>query len=422
MDQLYNPLKLSVYRPLFHRKRVLIIGGGAVGSNVAENIAKMGSSLDIIDFDRFSLENAAKHSCLVRTPEDVGRNKAECVSARVQPLLEEGCTSNGIDTDLCMLGPEAIAEYDAVILCVDNFAAKILFNQLWLQIPADRRPVVIMDGTNNETAQSVMLDGKRFCLRCITDESWLKDSAVRTSCSGPQIRQIDGVPEIIRTSGVASSIAANLSCEQFRAWVIGDESAMNCRLTYTAYPNLELSVSRPFAKPHCPDCGAAPPSEPRWLPGTVLKTTLRSALAQIRDALGTDAFEIAVHPLNYKNIMYSGFITEDVCHVCGKPIPVMKHEGRTFLEDLVCESCRQEGRTPHYDTAFLSSNILYAFTADTSQEIQDMTLFDLGYPLGAHIEVIQRNQALDFLDGDKIVKTKFAFRDDGRQMHLIRKL
>ena len=86
MDLIYNPLKLSVYRPLFLSKKVLIIGGGAVGSNVAEAIAKMGANPDVIDFDRFSMENAAKHSCLVRTPEDVGRNKAECVSARVKPL------------------------------------------------------------------------------------------------------------------------------------------------------------------------------------------------------------------------------------------------------------------------------------------------------------------------------------------------
>ena len=89
-DRLYNPLKLSAYRPLFGGKRVLICGAGAVGSNVAEALVKMGCSLDLLDFDNFTLENAAKHSCLVRTPEDVGQNKARCVARRVQPFLEEG--------------------------------------------------------------------------------------------------------------------------------------------------------------------------------------------------------------------------------------------------------------------------------------------------------------------------------------------
>lgn len=422
MNQMYNPLKLSVYRPMFRSKKVLIIGGGAVGSNVAENVAKMGSSLDILDFDRFSLENASKHSCLVRTPEDVGRNKAECVSARVQPLLEEGCSSNGIDADLCMIGPEAIAEYDVVILSVDNYAAKLLFNRLWKQIPEERRPIVIMDGTYNEMAQSVMLDGRDFCLHCLIDEAWTRDAALRTSCAGPQIRQIEGVPTIVRTSGVASSIAANLSSEQFRAWVIGDSHAMNHRLVYTAYPNLDLRTTKPVRGQHCPDCGITAPEKLVWLPGTVLSTTLDSALSLIRDTLGTEDFEVAVHPLFYKNIMHSGFITGDVCHVCGKPISVMKHEGRTFLTDLVCDDCRQAGGSPRYDTAFEPGTVLYAFTAQCSEEIRKKTLFELGYPLGAHIQVIQRNHAMDALDEGKIVRTMIAFREDPQQMHTVQKL
>ena len=73
----YNALKLSEYRPLFHALRVLIIGAGAVGTHLMEKFAKMGLSPDAMDFDFFTLENAAKHSCLVRTPEDAGRNKAE---------------------------------------------------------------------------------------------------------------------------------------------------------------------------------------------------------------------------------------------------------------------------------------------------------------------------------------------------------
>ena len=51
-----------------------------------------------------------------------------------------------------------------------------------------------------------------------------------------------------------------------------------------------------------------------------------------------------------------------------------------------------------------------------------MTLYDLGYPLGAHIEVIRRNGALDFLDAGKIIRTVFAFDGDHLKMHEIHKL
>ena len=134
-----------------------------------------------MDFDVFTLENAAKHSCLVRTTDDASRNKAVCVSERVQPLLDDGCASNGVNGDLCRLGPEAFADYDYVVAAVDNFDAKVLLNEQIRQLPDDRRPVVIMDGTHDEMAQSVILDNREFCLRCLIDESWMKDSSVRTS-------------------------------------------------------------------------------------------------------------------------------------------------------------------------------------------------------------------------------------------------
>ncbi len=422
MNSIYNPLKLSVYRHLFRDKKVLIIGGGAVGSYVGENVTKMGSSVSLADFDTFTLENAAKHSGIVRTPEDAGKNKAVCVAERVRPLLEEGCISHGVDTDLCMLGPEVIAAYDVVILCVDNFAAKALFNELYMAIPAERRPIVIMDGTHDEMAQSVILDGKDFCVRCLLDEKWLKDGAVRTSCSGPQIREIDGEPEIVRTSGLASSIAASLSAEQYRAAVIGAEGVMNSRITYTAYPHLELSVSHPMRKRDCPGCQIKPPDMICPLSGSVLNLTLDGALKQIQEILGTEEFEVAVHALYYKNIVYSGFIVTDVCHACGRPISVMKHEGRTFLEDLRCAPCKEEGKHARYDVDFPPGSVEHAFTMHSMPALKAMTLFDLGYPLGAHIRVIQRNGALDFLDEGKITTSVFTCMDDPAQFYSVEKL
>lgn len=423
MDHLYNPLKLSVYRSLFREKSVLILGGGAVGSHEAEYAVKMGfGRVDILDFDTFTLENAAKHSALVRTPEDVGRNKAQCVSDRLLPLLDEGGATNGIAADLCLIGPEAVAAYDFAVLCLDNFAAKMLFNELWLQIPRERRPIVIMDGTHDEMAQSVMLDGKEFCLRCLVDESWLETSAVRTSCSGPQVRRIDGEDAIVRTSNLASSLAAILSAEQLRAAVLGAPDAMNRRLTYTAYPHLELSAAHPMKKRGCPDCAIEPPHDIRFLSGSVLDVTLGEAFRAVAASLKTEAFELAVHRLNYKNIVYSGYIAEAVCPSCGKPVAVKKHEGRTFHSDLFCGECRAAKRPPQESTAHEEGRILRAFTPETCGDLLGETLFSLGYPLGAHLEVIERNGALDFLDEGKIRTTVFAFEGDAEKMHTVRSL
>ena len=88
MKGIYNPKKLTTDRERFHKIRVLNIGAGAVGSAAVEHEAKLCLSLDVIDDDRFEPDNAAKRSCLVRTPEDDGSNKALCLGHRVQPLLD----------------------------------------------------------------------------------------------------------------------------------------------------------------------------------------------------------------------------------------------------------------------------------------------------------------------------------------------
>lgn len=417
---IYNPMKLSEYRPLFHHVRVLIIGAGAVGTHLMEFFAKMGVSPDALDFDRFTLENAAKHSCLIRTPEDAGRNKAECTSKRVQSLLDDECTSNGVEGDLCLIGPEAFSDYNYVVAAVDNYDAKILLNELIRQLPRERRPVVIMDGTYDELAQSVILDNTEFCLRCLIDESWMKDSSIRTSCTGPQIRQIEGVSEVVRTSNLASSMAAHLSAEQLRASVIGLNNVMNCRLTYTAYPHLEMSVSHPMKKQNCPGCAIRPPKELRWLHGSVMEIRLKDAFSQITDALGSADFEISVHRLNYRKIVHSGFIVTDTCRCCGKPINVMRHEGRVFPNDLLCEDCCALEKHTFMQDRVAHATVLHAFTQNCDDAVQNKTLYDLGYPLGAHIEVIQRNGALDFLDEEKVIKTVFAYDGDHLKMHEIR--
>ena len=339
------------------------------------------------------------------------------------PCSTRGCTSNGIDADLCLLGPEAFADYDLVALALDNYDAKILFNELVMQLENSRRPVVIMAGTREETAQSVILDGREFCLRCLIEESWLRDSSVRTSCGSPQIRMIDGVPEIIRTSNLASSMAAHLSAEQMRAFVTGIDGVLNRRLAYTAYPGLGISESRPMRKRGCPGCCILPPRELRWLPGSVLETTLEDMFSAVRQDQGTDDFEILVHQLHYRKLTHAEFILTDTCPVCGRGIRVMKHSGRTFPEDLLCPECRKGEEPAAADSVPGAGRYVNVFTpASTGEEIRKMTLFELGYPLGAHIQIIIRNGAFDFLDEGKIFYMTYAFDQDALRMHSIQSL
>ena len=62
-----------------------------------------------------------------------------------------------------------------------------------------------------------------------------------------------------------------------------------------------------------------------------------------------------------------------------------------------------------------------AFSEHTDVEIQKKTLYQLGFPLGAHLEVYQRSGGIDILD-QNITKRIFCFDRDHGQMHTIHKL
>ena len=149
--------------------------------------------------------------------------------------------------------------------------------------------------------------------------------------------------------------------------------------------------------------------------------TLGEALEQLREALGTDDFELMAHRLSLPGAMFTGFITDGVCHCCGEPIRVMRHEGRTSLSDLRCPDCTAKGLPAQIGERFTGEKMVYGFSSASEAELKALTLFELGYPLGAHIDVLQRGDALDITDAC-VTKTVFAFDGDHEQMHRVTRL
>lgn len=393
-NQMFNLMKLPEYIPLFKEKRVAILGVGAVGSYLSEILAMMGvGEIWCFDFDKFESENLAKCSGMIDPKNDVGRFKAQAVAERTQERMIDGGKCHGIHADLRCYGPMAFAGFDILFIALDNYAAKELVNQNFLQLPKAQQPVLGMAGTSGESAVAVLLDGKEFCLRCLFDESWLENSDVRTSCAGPQYMQIEGVDTVVRTSGLASLIAAAMLAEKFRAWTLGDPNVMNTRTTYTPYPNLELLDTAPMRKRNCPDCHSfEPPETIRLLLGSVLDLTLEETLRQISATLGREEYELQVHLMRFKELSYGGFITNEFCHHCGKPVPVYAHESRIHFEDILCAACAAEDNSAYYNPERPVGEVIRYFTPkEKDDKLRGMTLYDLGYPVGAYLYVTCRN-------------------------------
>lgn len=397
-NTMFNLMKLPEYVPLFKSKRVAILGVGAVGSYLSEILAMMGvGEIWCFDFDKFERENLAKCSGMIDPARDMGRSKAQVVAERTQERMLEGGKSHGIHADIRAYGPLAFAGFNALFIALDNYAAKELVNQHFLQIPQNQRPVLGMAGTSGESATAVLLDGKEFCLRCLFDESWLENSDARTSCSGPQYMQIDGANHVIRTSGLASLVAAAILAEKFRAWTLGDHKVMNTRTTYTSYPNLELLDTVPLRKHNCPDCQSfGPPPSIRSLMGSVLDLSLREALRQISATLERNDYMLQVHLMEFKELAYGGFIIDEFCHHCGKPVSVYAHESRIHFEDILCDACIIANNSAYYNPDRPVGDVIRYFTPNIKDDtLLNMTLYDLGYPVGSYLYVVCRNATGD---------------------------
>lgn len=402
MSNLYNPLKLSEHREKFGSLHLLVVGAGAVGTTFCECACKMGiGQVVILDPDSFTLENAAKHGCIVRTPEDVGKNKALTVAERMKPLLDDGCTAHGIAGELRALGPRVLAQFDVVVCLVDNYDAKFLLSQLVHRLPPEARPMLLMAGTYHESASSVLLDGHGPCLRCLLDESWRKVGSIHHSCTGVHYMEEEetSAPVIVRTSHLASAVAAHLAAEQLRAAVLGDKTVLNKRLSYTASPALSLDLYTPLRKKHCPDCAMESDPEPVLLPGSVLDTTVDQTVKQLSQQENAPV-ELLVYASDPSRS--DRFVEQSVCHCCGKPIRVMKPESRLRLSDLRCDACREAGRTAFDSVEFDGGSehrILRAFSAESSAECKALTLYEAGYPLGAYLQYLVRK------DGELSIRT-----------------
>lgn len=396
-----RPDKLPVYQSKFGVRKAVIIGSGAVGTYEAAQLAQLGvGRITTIDMDYFSADNAAKHSPLIRTPEDIGRSKALATAERLGVLMIPGGKANGINANITMIGPYALEVYDAVFIALDNYAAKVYLNQQWLQIPQDKRPLLLMSGTFEELAQNNVLDGSGPCLRCLFDESWLKNGDVHTSCTGVQTRADEtGKEQIVRTSGLASERAALDTVERFRRYVLGDAEIANKRQRYTPGGDPEYRITTPRSRRTCPDCRDYYPPEQRIpLPGFMPDTTLDTLFRLLREHLGREDFTVLTHQMEFNHITYGGVIRNDFCRHCGKPLSdLWVHESRTFEDDLLCDDCKAAHKKPRNDPNRPAGTALHALTPDnTNETARALSLFRLGWPIGGyiHVQVLPENASV----------------------------
>jgi len=162
------------------RSHVLVIGAGAIGNEVAKNLALVGvGRLTLVDPD--TVEPSNLNRCIFFRESDVGRKKVHVARRALRaaaPSLVVAAHARPIQE-----APDAAWDADLVALCVDNEFARYYVNARLL---GDRRVPVVNGAMGRTWAEaSVLVPGQTACLVCLWSEDYLRGvlgEEVRRKC------------------------------------------------------------------------------------------------------------------------------------------------------------------------------------------------------------------------------------------------
>jgi adenylyltransferase/sulfurtransferase len=158
--------------------KVMIVGAGALGNEVAKNLTLMGvGQLLILDFDRVEAANLSR-SVLFRE-KDNGRPKAEVAVARLRELNPDVRLQYFNGDVRTQVGLGVFRRMDAIVGCLDNREARLAVNRFcyWLEKPW-------VDGAIQELLGllRVFAPGESACYDCTLTEQARREISMRYSC------------------------------------------------------------------------------------------------------------------------------------------------------------------------------------------------------------------------------------------------
>ena len=391
--RMYNEEKLTPIFEHMAKKKVLVEGAGAIGSIICEALTRNGVGfLKIVDKDYYEIDNLPKSSFIIRYPEDLHKSKAHALADRLQTLAKEDCIIEGLNIDLQKIGPLAVSEFDYVVLALDNLAMKIFAQKVVKQCP-EQKPIVLSCGTTREHSEAMIFAPHGACLRCTIPDAWLKTENPETVHSCAEVinyRLPQKTLPVVSTSGIASMKSAVDIDDMITAHASGIKSFTESeRYTQTPYPNKNGHGTIIAPMDDCPVCKMEPPKDMVILKGSTMHTTLRQALIAMREYCNSE-IKLKVHTLAIPGVpeqIYDQFVITENCSVCGNEFRLLKHSGDIRKTEILCEECYANcNETTHAEKTKEATYTRYFSLNDTDDDILDLTLFELGYPIGGYYE------------------------------------
>ena len=146
---------------LIQNGSVAIVGVGALGCEVAKNLALMGvGKLVLIDNDVVELSNLSRQ--MLFTEEDIGKHKSEVAAQKVKNM-NRFVEVVHYNSDVRMLPEEVFEQVDVVCSCLDSWGVRRWLNSLTVSLG---KPMVDGSIEGFYGNVQVVIPGKTACLEC----------------------------------------------------------------------------------------------------------------------------------------------------------------------------------------------------------------------------------------------------------------
>jgi len=233
------------------RARVVVVGAGAVGNEVAKNLALVGvGRLTLVDPD--VVEPSNLNRCIFFRERDVGRKKVHVARRALRaaaPGLEVAAWARPIQA-----APDGVWDADLVALCVDDEFARYYVNARLL---GERGRIPVVNGAMGRTwaEVSVVIPGRTACLVCLWSQDYLRSvlgDEVRRKCDEFFQEARVRFPAI----SVLTSLVGGISSTEIVKLLAGSPDelppAVGKRIRYDVRHH-ELAVQELIPNPQCVD-------------------------------------------------------------------------------------------------------------------------------------------------------------------------
>lgn len=199
--------------------KVLVVGAGAIGNEVAKNLALVGvGSISIVDMDTIEHSNLAR-CALFRTHHE-GLFKAEVLSDEVVKLNPDVETTSFV-MPVQRLGIGSLTEFDVIIGALDNREARA-----WVNQAARKLGKIWIDAAIEGLRGIVRTFGNEGpCYECTLSEADYKQMSHRKSCALLSPEEI--VSGKTPTNATTASVVAGVQVQEAIKLIVGREDMLS---------------------------------------------------------------------------------------------------------------------------------------------------------------------------------------------------